>query len=115
MVPSRLPKSDRLTTDDGNTAWYDYKANQIVVRWAPEKFTNSSSAMVDISLLGYRETTDQVSGRIKAYSVNELLWFDKRIQPLLGHCIATWYAMARYLVKLTELETSWGRGDTVTY
>ena len=30
---------------------------------------------------------------------------------LLGHCIAIWYAMA----KLTELETSWGHGDTVTY
>ena len=30
----------------------------------------------------------------------------------LGHCIATWYAMARYLVKLRELETSWGLGDS---
>ena len=37
------------------------------------------------------------------------------IVPLKGHCIATWYAVFRYLVKLTELETSWGRGDTVTY
>ena len=35
--------------------------------------------------------------------------------PLLGYCIATWYAMARYLVKLTVLATSWGCGDTVTY
>ena len=35
--------------------------------------------------------------------------------PLLGHCIAMWYAMSRYPVKRTELETSWGRGDTVTY
>ena len=34
---------------------------------------------------------------------------------LLGHCIATWYAMTRFLVKLTELETWLGRGDTVTY
>ena len=30
------------------------------------------------------------------------------ILSLLGHCIAMLYAMARYLVKLTELETSWG-------
>ena len=37
------------------------------------------------------------------------------VVPLIGHCIATWYAAFRYLVKLTELETSWGRGDTVTY
>ena len=36
------------------------------------------------------------------------------IIPLLGHCIATWCAMSRYLVKLTGLETIWGRGDTVT-
>ena len=36
------------------------------------------------------------------------------IIPLLGHCIATYYAMSRYLVKLTELETSWGHVDTVT-
>ena len=36
------------------------------------------------------------------------------IIPLSGHCIATWYAMFRYLEQLTELETSWGRGDTVT-
>ena len=34
--------------------------------------------------------------------------------PVLGHCIATWYARSRYLVKLMELETSWGRGDTAT-
>ena len=27
----------------------------------------------------------------------------------LGHCIATWYAMSRSLVKLTEIGTSWGR------
>ena len=26
---------------------------------------------------------------------------------LLGHCIVTWYAMFRSLVKLTEMETSW--------
>ena len=26
----------------------------------------------------------------------------------LGHCIATWYAMSRSLVKLTEINTSWG-------
>ena len=38
----------------------------------------------------------------------------KKIIPLLGHCIATWYAMSRYLVKLTGLETIRGRGDTVT-
>ena len=31
------------------------------------------------------------------------------------HCIAMLYAISRYLVKLRELETSWGRGDTVTY
>ena len=35
------------------------------------------------------------------------------IIPLLGHCVAMWYAMSRYLVKLAELETSWGCGDTV--
>ena len=39
----------------------------------------------------------------------------KCIEPLIGHCIAKWYAVFRYLVKITELETSWGRGDTVTY
>ena len=33
----------------------------------------------------------------------------------MGHCIATWYAMARSLVKLTEIGTSWGVGGvTVT-
>ena len=37
------------------------------------------------------------------------------IVPLKGNCIAKWNAVFRYLVKLTELETSWGRGDTVTY
>ena len=37
------------------------------------------------------------------------------IVPLIGHCIATWYDVFRYLVKLTELKTSWVRGDTVTY
>ena len=30
------------------------------------------------------------------------------IVPLIGHCIAAWYAVFRYFVKLTELETSWG-------
>ena len=33
------------------------------------------------------------------------------ILSLLSHCIAILYAMARYRVKLTELETSLGRGD----
>ena len=28
----------------------------------------------------------------------------------IGHCIAMWYAMFRYIVKLTEIETSSGRG-----
>ena len=37
------------------------------------------------------------------------------ILSLLGHCIAILYAMARYIVKLTELETNWGRGDTVIH
>ena len=37
------------------------------------------------------------------------------IVPLIGYCVATWYAVFRYLVKLTELKTSWGRGDTGTY
>ena len=37
------------------------------------------------------------------------------IVPLISHCIATWYAVFWYLVKLTELETRCGRGDTVTY
>ena len=42
-----------------------------------------------------------------------LFWIDRRTQrfglvPLICHCIATWYAVFRYLVKLTELETSWG-------
>ena len=37
------------------------------------------------------------------------------IVPLIGHCIAMWYAVFRYLVKLTKLETSYGRGDIVTY
>ena len=41
--------------------------------------------------------------------------FNLCIVPLIGHCIAMWYAVFWYLVKLTELETSWGRGDTVTY
>ena len=32
---------------------------------------------------------------------------------LQGHCIPTWHAMSRYLVKLMELETSWGRSNYV--
>ena len=32
------------------------------------------------------------------------------IIQLFGHCIATWYAMTWSLVKLTEIETSCGRG-----
>ena len=40
---------------------------------------------------------------------------DAAIVLLIGTCIATWYAAFRYLEKLTELETSCGRGDTVTY
>ena len=39
--------------------------------------------------------------------------FVTEIIPLLGHCIATWYAMSRYLVKLTEFEISWVRSETV--
>ena len=35
------------------------------------------------------------------------------ILSLLGHCIAILYAMARYLVNLTELETNLGHGDAV--
>ena len=35
------------------------------------------------------------------------------IIQLLGHCITRWYAISRYLVKLTELGTSSGPGDTV--
>ena len=34
----------------------------------------------------------------------------ENILRLLGHCIATWYAMSRYL----ELRTCCGRGDAVT-
>ena len=30
------------------------------------------------------------------------------IIPLLGHCIATWYAKSQYLVNITQLQTSWG-------
>ena len=45
---------------------------------------------------------------------NHMLWYPF-VSSCLRHCITTWYAMVRYLVKLTELETSWGRGDTVTY
>ena len=32
------------------------------------------------------------------------------IIQLIGHCIPTWYAMSRSLVKLTEIGTSWGGG-----
>ena len=32
------------------------------------------------------------------------------IIQLLGHCIATWYAMSRSHLKLTEIGTSCGRG-----
>ena len=35
------------------------------------------------------------------------------IQPF-GRCVATWFAMSQSLVKLTEIETSWGRSKTVT-
>ena len=38
--------------------------------------------------------------------------------PLIGHCIATWYAVFRYLVKLTELETSlgaWRYSDPISH
>ena len=34
----------------------------------------------------------------------------KSIVQLLGHCIATWYAMSGSLVKLMEMGTSLGRG-----
>ena len=36
------------------------------------------------------------------------------IIQLFGHCIATWNAMTRSHVKLTEIGTSCGRGVTVT-
>ena len=36
------------------------------------------------------------------------------IIQLFGQCMATWYAMSQSLIKLTEIETSWGRGVTVT-
>ena len=26
---------------------------------------------------------------------------------ILGHCLATWYAMSRFFVTLTEIGTSW--------
>ena len=29
------------------------------------------------------------------------------INQLFGHCMATWYAMSRFLVKLTEIGTNW--------
>ena len=32
----------------------------------------------------------------------------------LGHCIAMWCAMSRYLVKLAQLGTSWGHGYAMT-
>ena len=37
-----------------------------------------------------------------------MLYISIDIVPLIGHCIATWYAAFRYLVKLTEIETCWG-------
>ena len=32
------------------------------------------------------------------------------IIQLFGHCIATWYAMSRSHLKLTDIGTSFGRG-----
>ena len=36
------------------------------------------------------------------------------IIQLFGHCTAEWYAMSQSLVKVTEIETSWGRGYSAT-
>ena len=35
------------------------------------------------------------------------------LRLLLGHCIAIWYAMAWYLIKLMNFKTSCGHDDTV--
>ena len=34
--------------------------------------------------------------------------------PLFVYYIATWYVMGRYLVKLTEFETSCGHGNVLS-
>ena len=39
---------------------------------------------------------------------NKSYKYNKSIVLLIGHSVATWYTVFRYVVKLTELETSWG-------
>ena len=41
-------------------AWYNFASGPLTIKWDPDLLTNQSSAMVDIKLYGYRETTDQV-------------------------------------------------------
>ena len=44
------------------------------------------------------------------FTIFNLMDYPKHIDiiKLLGRCIATWYAMSRSLIKLTEIGTSWG-------
>ena len=61
--------------------------------------------------------SDQVGNPEDRFSHNEAqIMIQANIIPLIviAHCIATWYSVFRYLIKLTELEISWGRSDTVT-
>ena len=46
----------------------------------------------------------------KGHQVQNLDMYAKSIIQLFGHCIATWYAMSRSLVKLKEIGTSYGCG-----
>ena len=53
-----------------------------------------------------------VEGLLPAEPQYVLLNRLEHIIPPLGHCISTWYAVSRYLEKLMELETKYGRGDS---
>ena len=76
-------------------------------------WTHSNKMSGLIWTQNYRQTTYKA---LKNYLACKELNYGNMILYPIGHCIAMLgYAVFRYLVKLTELETSWGRGDTVTY
>ena len=48
-------------------------------------------------------------------NVSNLFIILRSILLLFGHCITTWYAMSWYLVKLTDLETSYSDILAIVY
>ena len=68
-----------------------------------------SESLKKLILEGWPQNKSEIPVNTTPYSdVRDEMSYQDGIVPLIGHCIATWYAVFRYLVKLTELETSWG-------